>query len=155
MSELMSLALFVQVRVNLGPWVTLQFIQTIYASGGRQFNQFREPGAAGTPRAELFVGYNFYLSQTNDLSAPAVDGIALEPRGYTGVPSAPDIPMIDEFRVYLDGKLKFAAAIYSNNGSDYYTPQAGQVLAPGGIDLADGSKPVTRLPDYTLGMEAE
>jgi hypothetical protein len=29
------------------------------------------------------------------------------------------------------------------------------VLAPGGIDLADGSKPVTRLPDYTLGMEAE
>jgi len=57
--------------------------------------------------------------------------------------------MVYEFRVSIGGKVKFAAAIYSNNGSDYYAPSSGKVRAPGGIKLSSDSMPVTAL-NYQL-----
>lgn len=155
MSELMSTSLSVQFRVNRGTWVDMSFIQTITASGGRNFQQWRGPGAPGSPRAELLVGYNFYLSQTNDLSAPAVDGVSLMPPVPVGVPSGESIPTVHEFRITVGTELKFNAAVYSDPGLNV-TPTSGQAQAKGGIMLTTADRPETdSMPvtvlDYALG----
>lgn len=151
MSDLMSTVLSVEVRANRGAWVSMSFIQTIIASGGRNFNQWREPGAPGSPRAELLVGYNFYLSQTNELSAPSVDGVALQPPLPAGVPAGSSIPTIHEYKITVGAEIRFNAAVYSDPGLNVPVT-SGQAKARGGIQLNAGSDsmPVTVL-DYAFG----
>lgn len=155
MTALMSASNYVWMRTDSGPWEEMQFIQTISASGGRVYNQYRQQGAAGTPRAVLLVGYNFYLSRFNDLTAPAVDGVSIQPPSPAGVPPNISDPTIHEFKIVglASGRILFNAAVFSDPGLNAQAT-AGQAKAPGGIKVENDSLPVTVL-DYALNQPEE
>ena len=149
MSGLMSTSISVSVRVDSGPWIAMEYLTTISASGGLLYNEWRQPGG----NAVLMVGYNFYLSRFNDSSAPKVDGVSVHPGAPVGIPPGIPDPTIHEFKIVSAGRIRFNAAIYSDPGVNV-TPKSGQAKAPGGIKLAGDSMPVTVL-DYALNQPEE
>lgn len=143
----------VDYRLNRGGWQSMEFIQTISASGGRLFQQYGDPSPSLFDRPIVEIGYNIPLS-SGDPSAPKVNGLSFWPANTNDGGSE----TIVELRIMRAGKVKVNCAFRwtpQRLTPPFLTPTYTEVVAQGGIRPKAGGSTVTvleirRLEGYDL-----
>lgn len=135
----------VDYRFNRGAWESMQWIQTISASGGRLYQQWGDPSPGLFDRPVVYIGQNFYLSPTFDPEAAKVNGLSISPE----TTFAGGAPTIVELRIMKDGQVKMNCAFRWDPSN--YVPAMTEVKAQGGIFIkAEGSIAIEPLEGYDL-----
>jgi hypothetical protein len=139
----------VEYRLNRGQWISMQYIQTITASGGRLFYQWANPSPSVFDQPIVEIGYNFSLSVGFDPGAPKVNGLSFYPANTNSGGAV----AIAELRIRRNGEVKMNCA-FRWNPSDF-DPTFTEVRGTGGIAIKAQSIEVRLLEDYVLFVEDE
>jgi hypothetical protein len=131
-------------RFNRGAWESMQWIQTISASGGRLFQQWGDPSPGIFDRPIVEIGYNVPLSVGYVEGGPTANGLAFYPANtFRDGP-----PTIVELRITKGGEVKMNCAFRwdPSNSSPTFT----EVKAQGGIFPRDPGIEIRPLTGYDL-----